>query len=122
MKKEIKKGKTSAGKIMAVGAGVFALGAGAYYFLGPNGKKNQKKAKIWMVKMEKEAREKIAKIKNASEPVYYKTIDTLAKTYSQQYKEHAPEIASFAEYLKSSWKNMEKKRKPATRKTKKTKK
>ena len=31
------------GKAMAIGASVAALGAGAYYLLGPDGKKNQKK-------------------------------------------------------------------------------
>lgn len=49
-----KKNKASVGKMLAVGAGVAALGAGAYYLMGPDGKKNQKKAKAWITKMKKE--------------------------------------------------------------------
>jgi len=111
-KKEIKKTKVSAGKVMAIGAGVATLAAGAYYFLGPNGKKNQQKAKVWMTKMEKEAKNKLGKIKDITKPIYDKTVDSLVENYSKQYKEHAPEIKSFAKHLKSSWKNVEKKVKP----------
>ena len=107
--KQIKKSKISAGKVMAIGAGVAALGAGAYYFLGPNGKKNQQKAKIWMTKMEKEVVKKTATLKNASAPVYHKVVDSLTQEYSKQYKEHAPQIKAFASHLKSQWKKTEKK-------------
>jgi hypothetical protein len=56
--------------MMAIGGGVAALGAGAYAFLGPNAKKNQKKAKAWIAKMEtvveKKALPKVVKMeKNA---------------------------------------------------------
>ena len=121
IKKIVKKSKTtSVAKIAAVGAGVAALGAGAYLFLGPNGKKNQQKAKVWMNKMEKEAEGKMKKIKSATMPIYHKTVDTLAETYSKQYKEHAPEIKAFAKHLKTSWKSVEKKAKPELKKVKKT--
>ena len=116
--KQIKKSKISTGKVVAIGAGVAALGAGAYYFLGPNGKKNQQKAKVWMTKMEKEVAKKMTTIKNASEPIYHNAVDTLAKNYAKQYKEHAPEIKAFAEHLKSSWKNIEKKTKSTIKKAK----
>lgn len=118
-KKEIKKTKVSAGKVMAIGAGVATLAAGAYYFLGPNGKKNQQKAKVWMTKMEKEAKNKLGKIKDITKPIYDKTVDSLVENYSKQYKEHAPEIKSFAKHLKSSWKNVEKQAKPVIKKAKK---
>lgn len=121
-KKEIKKSKISAGKVIAIGAGVAALGAGAYYFLGPNGKKNQQKAKVWMTKMEKEIGSKMKKIKSATEPIYHKTVDALTETYSKQYKEHAPEIKAFAKQLKSNWKKVEQKVKPVSKQTKKAKK
>ena len=42
-KKVIKKSSVSKGKIVAGIAGGAALAAGAYYLLGPDGKKNQKK-------------------------------------------------------------------------------
>ena len=108
MKKVVKKSKVSVGKVVALGAGVAALGAGAYLFLGPNGKKNQQKAKVWMNKMEKEVNSKMKKIKGATMPIYHKTVDSLSENYSKQYKEHAPEIKAFAKHLKTSWKSVEK--------------
>jgi hypothetical protein len=119
-KKEVKKGKISVGKAVAIGAGVATLAAGMYYFLGPNGKKNQQKAKVWMSKMDKEVVAKMKKIKGATLPIYQKTVDALAESYSKQYKEHAPEIKAFAKHLKSNWKGLEKKAKPAIKKAKKT--
>lgn len=113
-----KKSKISAGKAIAIGAGVATLAAGAYYFLGPNGKKNQKKATVWTTKMKKEVEKKVATIKNVSEPIYHNVVDTLAMNYSKQYKAHAPEIKAFAKHLKSEWKGIEKKvtQKKATKK------
>lgn len=107
--KPIKKSKISAGKAIAIGAGVATLAAGAYYFLGPNGKRNQKKATVWMIKMKKEVEKKVATIKNISEPIYHNVVDTLATNYSKQYKAHVPEIKAFAKHLKSEWKSAEKK-------------
>ena len=109
MKKITKKKKVSAGKVIAIGAGVAVLGAGAYYFLGPNGKKNQKKATAWMLKMKKEAKKKVSTIKKVSAPVYHEVVDKLATTYAKQYKAHAPEVKAFAKQLKSKWKSEEKK-------------
>ena len=119
-KKEVKKGRMSAGSVMAVGATVAALGAGAYYFLGKNGKKHQKTAKVWMTKMEKEVGSKMTKIESITKPIYHKAVDALAENYSKQYKEHAPEIKAFAKHLKDSWKEVEKKAKPNITKVKKT--
>ena len=120
IKKEVKKSKVSVAKIAAVGAGVAAFGAGAYLFLGPDGKKNRNKAKAWMVKMEKEAEGKMKKIKSATEPIYHKTVDTLAEAYSKQYKEHAGEIKAFAKHLKTSWKSAKTQAKPVIKQVKKT--
>ena len=77
----------SLGKRVMIGAGVAAVGAGAYYLLGPDGKKNQKKAKAWMAKMK---------------------------------KEHAGEIKSFSNQLKSEWKANKKTAKPAIKQAKKS--
>jgi gas vesicle protein len=118
-KKQIKKKKTSAGKVIAIGAGLAALGAGAYYLLGPNGKANQKKAAAWMTKMKKEAQKKIGKIKNVSEPIYHNVLDTLAENYSKQYKQHVPEIKAFTKQLKSGWSEIKKEVKPIIKKAKK---
>ena len=101
----------SVGKTIAIGAGVAALGAGAYYFLGPNAKKNQAKAKIWMTKMEKEVVQKMRTIEDVSEPIYHQIVEGLAQNYSKQYQEHAPQIKAFAEHLKNARKGFEKKAK-----------
>jgi len=118
-KKQTKKSNVSVGKVVGVTAGVAALGAGAYYFLGPNGKKNQKKAKVWMNKIKKDTEKKITKIKNVSEPIYHSVVDTIVANYSKQYKEHAPEIKAFAKDLKSEWNKIEKKSKPIIKKVQK---
>lgn len=107
-KKIIKKGM-SAGKMVVIGAGVAAVGAGAYALLGPNGKKNQKRAGAWVSKMEKDAKKKLISLKNASAPVYHKAVDALASSYSKEYKAHEKEIKAFAKELKGDWKNASKK-------------
>ena len=53
--------KISKGKIVAAAA---ALGAGAYYFLGPNKKAHQKKAKALYEKIKKEAKKEGKKLKS----------------------------------------------------------
>ena len=53
----------SVGNIATIGAGAAAVGAGAYYFLGPKGKQHRGKAKSWMVEMEKEIEKKLKKAK-----------------------------------------------------------
>lgn len=118
IKKKSSKGGMSAMKATAIGAGIAGLSAGAYYFLGPNGKKHQKKATAWMVKMEKEAKKQVSKIKDASGPAYAKAVDALATTYSKQYKEHAPELKAFATHLKKQWQATKSKAKPVAKKVK----
>ncbi len=115
-KKIAKKSGISVGKVVAIGAGVAALGAGAYYFLGSNGKKNQKKAAVWMSSMKKEISQKMTTIKNATEPIYHKAVDAITVSYGKQYKEHAPEIKAFAKQLKSEWKGAQKQVKKAVKK------
>jgi len=61
--KKNKKG-VSIGKIVAVGAGAIAAGAGAYYFLGKDGKKHQKEVKAWVNKKKVEVENKLKKIKS----------------------------------------------------------
>ncbi len=119
MKKETNK-KMSVGKAVAIGAGVATIGAGAYYLLGSDGKKNQKKAKVWMTKMEKDVLKKVATLKDASEPMYHKAVDSLSATYAKEYKEYAPEIKSFANLLKKQLGALSKKAKPATKNKKLT--
>ncbi|MFA5934803.1 MAG: hypothetical protein WC827_02900 [Candidatus Paceibacterota bacterium] len=108
----------SVGKVAAVGAGVAAVSAGAYYLFGPKGKQHQRMAKNWLVKMEKDIEIKIKKAKSVTKPIYHGAVDAMAKTYSKQYKEYSGEINAFAKKLKNEWKDTEKKVVPAIKKTK----
>lgn len=127
MKKSAKKKGASAGKITAVGIGMAAVGAGMYYFLGPKGKQNQKKAVKWMSEIEKEVEKKLKKATRVSEPVFHKIVDTIAATYKKKYKENSKEIDALAKKIKGEWKKMQpkkvtpKKKKPAGKSKKKRK-
>lgn len=99
-----KKGMSKA-KIAVVGAGLAAVGAGAYYLMGPKGKTHQKKAKALMAKIEKEAKSKIKLAKAMAKPAYDKSIDLLADTYSKEYKLYESDIKALAKRLKGEWKN-----------------
>jgi hypothetical protein len=113
--------KMSAGNKVAMGAGIAALGAGAYYLLGPDAKTHQKKAKILMGKMEKEVKKEMKKAKVAGTPLYYRAVDIISSNYAKQYKAHEQEIKFFAEKLKKEWKGPSKKTaKKPTKKTRKT--
>lgn len=100
-----KKRRMSAGTAAAIGAGLAAAGAGAYYFLGPKGKQHRGKAKVWMTGMETEIEKKLKKARSVTQPLYRDTVDTIAATYSKRYKEHAPEIKALAKKLKAGWKS-----------------
>lgn len=104
-----KKSGMSAGKAVAIGASVAAVGVGAYYFLGPKGKQHQKKAKVWMTEMETEIEKKLKKAKEVTKPLYQEAIDTIAAAYNKRYKEHAGEINAFAKKLKGEWKSTQNK-------------
>ena len=105
--KKNKKSK-SGGKLLAAGVGA-ALGAGAYYLLGPDGKKNQKRVSILMGKIKKEVEKEVKKSKEVSTPLYHKVVDVVSENYAKQYKIHEPEIKAFTKKLKSEWKNVSKK-------------
>lgn len=62
----------SAGKLLAVEAGVAAVGGAAYYLLGPNAKKHQKKAGLFVKKAEKEVKKDLQKAKVLATPMYNK--------------------------------------------------
>ena len=101
--KNTKKGM-SVGRKLVTAAGVAAVGAGAYYLLGPNAKTHQKKASVLMTKMEKEVKSEIKKAEGVTIPLYHKAVDIVSKNYAKQYKAHEKDIKSFAKKLKKEWK------------------
>ncbi|MDP4008893.1 MAG: hypothetical protein Q8P71_00475 [bacterium] len=110
MKKPIKKGM-SAGKKVAIGGAVAAaaaVGAGAYYLLGPNAKAHQKKTLALIAKIKKEVQSEMKKLKEVSTPLYHKAVDAISETYAKQYTAHEKDIRDLAKKLKSEWKDVKK--------------
>ncbi len=89
-----------------IGAGLAALAAGAYFFLGPKGKKHQKQMKGWMVKMKGEVLEKLEEAKEVTEPIYNDIVDTVAKANEVKGKIPQTEINALARDLKKQWRTL----------------
>lgn len=100
----MKNKKMSMGKKMAAVAGVAAVGAGAYYLLGPKAKAHQKKAKVLIAKIKKEIESEVEKVKEVTPSLYHKAVDAVSENYAKQYKMHAKDIKAFSKKLKSEWK------------------
>ncbi len=111
--------KIGVGKKVAVGAGLAVVGAGVYYFFGPNAKKHQKKAKTLVNKVKKEVEREVKKAKEITIPLYHKAVDTVTKNYARQYKLHEKDIKALASKVKKEWKGVKRVAKKTVRKTKK---
>jgi hypothetical protein len=109
MKKKSSTSKISKKQMAAVGAGVAALGAGAYYLFGPKGKAHRKKVGNLTEQFKKEVYQRAKKAKNASIPLYHKTIDMVSAEYRKQYKANEKEIRALAQKLKNELKTSAKK-------------
>jgi len=107
-KKTTKSGKSESNtaKIVAVGASVAALAATAYFFLGPDGKKHQKHAKAWAIKMKGEIVEKLEMVREISQPVYNEIVDSVAAEYAKTMKGDHAEVRQLANDLKKHWKTI----------------
>lgn len=108
-------------EMMAIGAGIAALAAGAYFFLGPKGKKHQKNMKGWMVKMKGDVLERLEDAKEISEPIYNEIVDTVAKTNSVAGKIPQAEILALAADLKKQWRSINRGFKSVSKKSPKAK-
>jgi hypothetical protein len=107
----------------ALGASLAGLAAGAYFFFGPNGKKHQKNAKAWAIKMKGDVIEKLEAAKEVTEPIYHSIIDTVAKKYAKGTKVTQAEVEELANDLKKHWKSISAQvagKKPAKAAAKKT--
>ena len=98
---EKKKSGSHAGLI---GASLVGLATAAYFFFGPKGKKNQKEAKAWTLKMKAEVIEELEKAKVMSEPIYHEIIDKVAAKYKKELKASPKEVQSLVKDLKDHWK------------------
>lgn len=106
MKKTTNK-KGGAGTAVVIGAGVIALAAASYYFFGPEGKKNQKKVKGWMIKMKGDIVDKLEDVKEVTEPIYHQIVDAVAAKYAKGTKKITPEdVSMYVEVLKKQWRGI----------------
>lgn len=112
-------------KYTTIGVSLASLAAGAYFFFGPKGKKHQKHAKAWVIKMKGDIIEKLESAKEVTEPIYHAIIDTVAADYKKKIKNSQGDMAEIVDDLKKQWKNLNKavksktslKKKAATKKS-----
>ncbi len=102
------KEKSDVLKYTTLGVSLAGLAAGAYFLFGPKGKKHQKHAKAWVIKMKGDVVEKLESAKEITEPIYRSIIDTVAAEYNKKVKDGQQDIAEIVEDLKSQWKNLTK--------------
>ncbi|MFA4942794.1 MAG: hypothetical protein WC564_04120 [Patescibacteria group bacterium] len=103
--KKIKK-SSSVASLFLLGARLAGLAATAYFFLGPNGKKNQKYAKSWAIKMKADVIEKLEMSREISEAAYHKIIDAIAVKYGKVKNNNPAEVQELAQDLKKHWKTI----------------
>ncbi len=105
MKKKKTNRDSRAVRLGVLGASLAGLAA-AYFFLGPKGKKHQRHAKAWAIKMKGEVIEKLEMARGVSEPVYREIIDSVAAEYKKGMRAGHKEINSLAQDLKKHWKTI----------------
>lgn len=101
-----KKTNSNAVKLTLAGASLAGLAATAYFFLGPKGKKHQKNAKAWAIKMKGDVVEKLEQAREITEPVYHEIIDSVSNDYAKGMKAGKLEIEELAADLKKHWKTI----------------
>lgn len=112
----MKNDKGNAGKVLTISAGVVALAAAGYFFLGPKGKKNQKKTRAWMIKMKGDVVEKLESMQDITKETYDTIVDTVGEAYITV-AESKDEVTKLAKELKSHWKSISSKVMQARKKT-----
>ena len=93
-------------KLAFLGASLAGIAATTYFFFGPKGKKNQKHAKAWAIKMKGDVIEKLEMARDVSEPAYNEIIDSVATEYEKSKKASREEINALARDLKKHWKTI----------------
>lgn len=115
-----KKTNKNTGKIVAGVIGIAALSAAAYLLMGPDGKKNRKVARAWMMKMKAEVAEKIEGMKEVTADSYKNVVETVANKYSKMKNISAEDLENEVASLKKEWSVMVNGGKKKVSKAKKT--
>jgi hypothetical protein len=104
--------KGSAGKRLAVGAGLAAIaaaGVGAYLLsYSKNAAKNRKKAKSWTLRAQKEVIAQIGNLKEVNEGTYKKIVKEVSERYKKLKTIDAADVSAFAEELRGHWQSFAK--------------
>ncbi len=108
MTTKTKKTSPNIAALAFLGASLAGFAATTYFFFGPKGKKNQKHAKAWAIKMKADVIEKLEMARDITEPVYHEIIDSVAKEYAKGSKAGQKEIKELAQDLKKHWKTISK--------------
>lgn len=103
MSKKIAPKKNQTGKIVAGAIGIAAISAVAYLLMGPNGKKNRKDLKAWMLKMKAEVAEKIEGLKDITKEKYDNIVDEVSKKYSKIKNIDQSDLNNEINHLKKEW-------------------
>jgi gas vesicle protein len=119
----MKQSTNTMGTAVTLGAGVVALAAASYFFLGPKGRKNQRRTRGWMIKMKGDVVEKLESMQDITKDTYDTIVDTVSETYTTV-ADSKDEVAKLAKELKSHWKSisskvMQEKEKKVTKKARK---
>lgn len=122
IKKKIAKKASSnnTGKVVGAIAGIAALSVATYLLVGPNGKKNRKDLKAWMVKMKADVAEKIEDMKEVSASKYHEIVDEVANKYSKMKNIKPADIKAEVLNLKKEWAKMTKSGKSSVKKLART--
>ncbi|MES2315620.1 MAG: hypothetical protein V4486_02690 [Patescibacteria group bacterium] len=113
MKKTQSKGM-SAGKMVSIGAGAVALGAAAYYFLGPKAKKQKEGAKKWAMDAKKKIVGELKRSKTITKNIYENIVDDVLKPYVEK-GATSQEVKALATALKKDWSHISKASKEAVK-------
>lgn len=93
-------------KKVAIGASIAALTAAAiaYLLVGPQGKKNRKILKGWVIKMKGDIVEKLENVKDITEPVFNRIVDDVAVKYQKIKNISTADLEDAVTKIKRQWK------------------
>ena len=99
-----------------IGAGIAALTAAAvaYLLVGPQGKKNRKVLKGWVIKMKGDIVEKLENVKDITEPVFHRIVDEVASKKKKIKNISPADLEEAVKEIKRQWKTLAKESKSGT--------
>lgn len=98
----------STGQKVAVGVGLAAGAALAYYLYGtPGGAKTRTKIRGWMLRARGEVLEKLEQLQEINQEIYNKVVDSVLTNYQKIKDIDAAEIDTLATRLKGYWRNIQ---------------